>query len=488
MKNLTLVLPYFENSLFEQTYLDACQLLGEENCLVTYFGDKKPSCKAPTLKVNHIKDAASLKNIFSNIQTEFTCLVTEICGLEFLKSTFLRLTNIAQSSKVNFVYSDYINVNEKNEISANPLCDYQIGSVRDDFSFGPLILIKTSSAQAILNSQDFTKSTTAALYELRLMLSLDSLPIRLNEPLYSKIALKESQSYEKEMFSYVDASNRQQQIDLEESFTKYAKNAGFYLEPRSKKIEFKNAQFPVQMSVIIPVKNRKNTVKDAIQSALSQKTNFKFNVIVVDNHSNDGTSEIIAQIAAQDSRLVHIQPQTKLLGIGGCWNEAIHSKHCGQFVCQLDSDDLYIDQNTLAKVNEIFEKEGCATVVGSYSLVDFDLKSIPPGLIDHKEWTDTNGHNNGLRINGFGAPRAFYTPLIREFNFPNTSYGEDYAMMLRFTREYKLGRIYDSLYLCRRWGGNSESNINLEQINRNNSYKDKLRTVEILARREMVVT
>ena len=158
-------------------------------------------------------------------------------------------------------------------------------------------------------------------------------------------------------------------------------------------------------------------------------------------------------------------------------------EHCGRFAIQLDSDDLYINHHVLQRIVDTFHEHQCAMVIGSYKMVNFKLEEIPPGIIDHKEWTPDNGRNNALRVNGLGAPRAFYTPLLRQIRIPNVSYGEDYATALAISREY---RIYEPLYLCRRWEGNSDADLNIQRVNANNYYKDKIRMIEILARQQKI--
>ena len=268
---------------------------------------------------------------------------------------------------------------------------------------------------------------------------------------------------------------------MEQACTEHLKEIGAYLEPQFKNVDFNQEAFEVEASVIIPVRNRVKTIKDAIHSVLRQVADFPFNVIVVDNHSTDGTTEAIAQLA-QDERVIHIIPDRTDLGIGGCWNMGIHHPQCGKFAIQLDSDDLYSDEHTLSKMVSAFYEQQCAMVVGTYRMTDFDLNTLPPGIIDHKEWTPENGRNNALRINGLGAPRAFYTPVIRQIGFPNTSYGEDYAVGLAISRHYQIGRVYDVVYLCRRWSGNSDAALNAFQVNANNLYKDRIRTWELKAR------
>jgi glycosyltransferase involved in cell wall biosynthesis len=304
--------------------------------------------------------------------------------------------------------------------------------------------------------------------------------VHMNEYLYTEIETDSRKSGEKQ-FDYVDPKNRQVQIEMEEICTEHLKRIGAWLAPDFKEVAF-GQSFPVTATVVIPVFNRIRTVKDAVESALSQKCDFPYNVIVVDNHSTDGTSEILSNMASRDNRLMHIVPAKHDLGIGGCWNLAVHSEHCGEFAVQLDSDDVYSGPDTLAKIVAAFHEQKCAMVVGTYQMTDFNMNPIPPGVIDHREWTEENGRNNALRINGLGAPRAFWTPLLRKLNLPNTSYGEDYALGLRISREYRIGRIYDVLYCCRRWDGNSDAALDIDKINANNLYKDRIRTWELTAR------
>jgi glycosyltransferase involved in cell wall biosynthesis len=323
----------------------------------------------------------------------------------------------------------------------------------------------------------------AGLYDLRLKISQSSELFHVPEYLYT-VEKKEIIGTEDKHFSYVDPKNREVQIEMEAACTDHLKAIGAYLKPEQRKIDFDDKDFEFEASVIIPVRNRVKTIGDAIKSVLSQKTNFKFNLIIVDNHSTDGTTDVVSKHAKEDSRIIHIIPDRKDLGIGGCWNEAVHHPKCGKFACQLDSDDIYKDDYTLKTIVDTFYKEKCAMVIGSYQITDFNLNELPPGLIDHREWTDENGANNALRINGLGAPRAFYTPVLREIKIPNVSYGEDYAVGLAISREYKIGRIYHSLYLCRRWEGNTDAKLDLPRINANNFYKDRLRTIELLARKK----
>lgn len=387
-----------------------------------------------------------------------------------------RMEQVARMTGAAMVYADYYDVAADGSLSLHPLIDCQEGALRDDFDFGKLLLIDARALESALG--DMIRSYRyAAFYALRLALSRQGAVVRLNEPVYKVQSAKEGAS----QFDYVDPRNREVQIEMEQACTDHLKALGAYIEPVVANEDF-YGDYPVEASVVIPVKNRRNTIVDAIESALSQVTAFPFNVIVVDNRSADGTTEAIREIAARDSRLCHIMPEVSGLGIGGCWNLAVNSAYCGRFAVQLDSDDLYSSPDTLQCIVDKFYADRCAMVVGSYTLTDFDRNVIAPGLISHAEWTDDNGRNNALRINGFGAPRAFFTGIARKVLFPNTSYGEDYAMCLAVSRNHRVGRIFDSLYLCRRWSGNSDAALSLEAVNRNNLYKDRLRTWELLER------
>jgi hypothetical protein len=362
--------------------------------------------------------------------------------------------------------------------------DYQPASLRDDFNFGSVMLFETKSLlEAVSRMQDDFRF--AGLYDLRLKLTQKYNLFHIPEYLYTESEPDTRKSGEKQ-FDYVDPRNRQVQIEMEQACTAHLKETGAWLEPRFTKIGFDEFTFIIEASVVIPVKNRARTIADAISSVLVQKTTFRFNLIMVDNHSSDGTSDIIRSFCRKDPRVIHIIPARNDLGIGGCWNEAIFHPDCGKFVIQLDSDDLYIDDQVISHIIGAFYSQNCAMLVGTYRMVNFDLKEIPPGIIDHKEWTPDNGRNNALRINGLGAPRAFYTPVIRKFRVPNVSYGEDYALGLSISRYYQIGRIYEPLYLCRRWEENSDASLDVFKMNNHNFYKDRIRTIEFLARQQYV--
>lgn len=400
-----------------------------------------------------------------------------------------RILSIAEDTKADMLYADHYQLvaGENGPVrKKHPLIECQMGSLRDDFDFGSVLVFRASSFRRAVKAmtEDYR---WAALYDLRLRMKKI---VHINEYLYTEIETDNRKSGEKQ-FDYVDPKNREVQIEMEKVCTEHLKRIGAWLPPVFKEVTFQmysdsqsvsETKLPVTASVIIPVFNRARTVKDAVESALAQKCDFPFNIIVVDNHSTDGTTELLAEIAAKDSRVVHMIPAKYDLGIGGCWNLAVHSEHCGEFAVQLDSDDVYSGPDTLAKIVAAFHEQKCAMVVGTYQMTDFNMNPIPPGVIDHREWTEENGRNNALRINGLGAPRAFWTPLLRKLNLPNTSYGEDYALGLRISREYRIGRIYDVLYCCRRWDGNSDAALDIDKINANNLYKDRIRTWELTAR------
>ena len=412
-----------------------------------------------------------LGDIITKTDTEYILLTT--CEVEWTGNGLQRLVQTFDSlPHTAILYSDCFI-----DGLITPVADYQKGSVRDDFNFGAALLLRTSAVRDI----QLPQLRFAALYYLRLLLSVDYDITRLNEPLYS-VSNSDTRLSGAKNFDYVNPRNREVQIEMEQAFTLYLKRINAFLEPSFQAINLREGTFQCEATVIIPVRNRERTIGDAVRSVLRQRTSFPFNILVVDNYSTDGTSAILEQLADEDTRLIHIIPEEKTLGIGGCWNRAIDDPRCGRFAVQLDSDDLYEDENVLQTIVDAFYEQNCGMLVGSYTITDANLNTIPPGLIDHREWTDDNGRNNALRINGLGAPRAFFTPLVRNIHFPNTSYGEDYAMGLRISRDYRIGRIFRSLYLCRRWEGNSDAALSVERVNANNAYKDKLRTIEIQAR------
>jgi hypothetical protein len=426
------------------------------------------------------RSGAGLNRLIEETTTDYLLLALPGGSVEIGQRAIERFLSVAQESQSAWVYSDF-----KDDRTDHPLIDYQRGSIRDTFDFGPMILVSKRAAQKAfsLYGPVGEEIRWGALYDLRLKLSIDSPLLRLPEPLYTRSPL-DARSTGERLFDYVDPRQRDYQIEMEHIASAHLKREGAYLEPRFETAPPPERNFPVRASVIIPVRNRERTIRDAAMSALAQQTDFAFNVIVVDNHSTDGTTEILSELASRDPRLIHLRPRRRDLGIGGCWNEAVYSEHCGQYAVQLDSDDLYKDEHTLAKIASKMD-EGYAMVIGSYTIVNFDLEEIPPGLIDHSEWTRENGRNNALRINGLGAPRAFHVAVLRQTGFPNTSYGEDYSTALRISRRYEIGRIFESIYFARRWEGNSDAQLPIPVANRYDAYKDFLRTVEILARKKV---
>lgn len=432
---------------------------------------------------DRLESSNTIVSIAENTDADYVMICTRHTTIGWGNNTLERFLRVADDTDAVMVYADHYKMVE-GKMEKHPVIDYQSGSLRDDFDFGSLWCIKAQALADYIAQPDRKEYQFAALYDLRLYLSRVGEIFHLNEFLYSEAELDTRKSGEKQ-FDYVNPRNREVQIEMEKACTQHLGKVGalidttFYRQP-----DFGEQDFEYEASVIIPVFNREKTVADAVKSALGQKANFKFNVIVVNNHSTDRTGEILDELKADN--LIQIVPERTDLGIGGCWNEAINSSFCGKFAVQLDSDDLYSSPKTLQKIVDAFYKQKAAMIIGSYRMCDFDLNTLPPGLIDHKEWTDENGCNNALRINGLGAPRAFFTPLVRQIQFPNTSYGEDYALGLAFSRRYRIGRIYDELYLCRRWGGNSDAALSVEKVNANNLYKDRLRTMELKARQHLL--
>jgi hypothetical protein len=416
-------------------------------------------------------------------KTPYILLVIHDTEVDFGQFAIERFVSAAEATGASMVYSDYQDV-KGGARSLHPAIEYQMGSLRDDFDFGSVVVFSTETFAAAVEELRGLDYQAAGFYALRLAASRLGSIIRVGEYLYSKVERDTRRTGERQ-FDYVDPRNRAVQIEMESAVTRHLKKIGAYLEPHFKSIDLTEGVFPVEVSVIIPVKNRSKTIADAVGSALRQTPPFAFNVIVVDNYSTDGTFDTLRSLAKEDTRLIHLVPERQDLAIGGCWNEAVHHPSCGRFAVQLDSDDLYRDATTLQRVVEVFRRERCAMVVGTYQMTNLSLEVIPPGIIDHKEWTAENGRNNALRVNGFGAPRAFYTPVLRKIKIPNVSYGEDYGVALAVSREYRIGRIYEPIYLCRRWEGNTDADLDILKLNSYNTYKDKLRTFEVLARQRL---
>ncbi len=422
----------------------------------------------------------AMKKVAEKVASPYLLLQIKNCDVELGYLALERWMGVARQTSATLLYADrYKKID--NQLKSHPTINYQQGALRDDFDFGALVLMPTNSFKQAVALMEH-EYQHAAIYDLRLHLSELGQIVRINEHLYTE-AETDARASGKKLFDYVDPKNRAVQIEMEQACTAHLKRIGALLtdEPQTINLDVSH-DFPVEASVIIPVRNRIKTIADAVLSAVKQETSFPFNVIVTDNHSTDGTYEELRRLSVECKNLIVLRPDRHDLGIGGCWNHAVMSRHCGRFAVQLDSDDLYSGTDTLEKIIRLFHQERCAMVVGTYRMTNFDLEEIPPGVIDHKEWTPDNGRNNALRINGLGAPRAFYTPLLREIQLPNTSYGEDYAVGLAFTRDYKIGRIYDVVYLCRRWEDNSDANLDISKVNANNFYKDSLRTWELQAR------
>jgi len=433
------------------------------------------------IKTKSSASSKLFKEIYEKCKSNYILLLIGNTRINVSVKSLIKYLNVAEEQNAGIVYSDFYE-KSGNEIIPHPVIDYQYGSIRDDFEFGPLMLIRKESLDNFYRQDD--DYSFAGLYSLRLAVSRNYSLIRIPEPLCTTNKSDNRSSGERQ-FDYVDPQKRDVQIEMESIVTLHLKNIGAYIFPATKKVNFGSEDFEYEASIIIPVKNRVKTIEDALHSTLNQKIGFKFNVIVINNHSTDGTTETLQTFASKDKRIIHIIPERKDLGIGGCWNVGTAHHLCGKFAVQLDSDDLYLNDNTLNKIINKFYEEKCAMVIGSYKLTDFNMNEISPGIISHKEWTNENGHNNALRINGLGAPRAFYVPIIRKIKFPNVSYGEDYAVALAISREYKIGRIYEPLYLCRRWEGNTDADLSIEKQNEHNYYKDSIRTNEIFARQKI---
>ncbi|MEN6373199.1 MAG: glycosyltransferase family 2 protein [Smithella sp.] len=439
---------------------------------------------------NPVQEIKNLSTFLPKLKSPYLLVAAAGKEIRIDDGAVRRLLQVTEDSRSGLVYADYF-LEKESGLIPRPLIDYQQGSIRDDFHFGDVLLFPTAAIKKALKKYGvLPNDPTLALYDLRLKISLDYQIFHIPEFLYTVTSKKEvtgngEKKQEEAHFAYVAAPNFTRQKKLEKLATYYLKLCGAYLTARTKKANPADTGFPVEASIVIPVFNRRKTIEDALQSALAQKTNFDFNIIVVDNHSTDGTTKTVRILAALNSKIQHLIPQRRNLNIGGCWNEAVYSSCCGRYAVQLDSDDFYSSPNTLQIIVDALKKGGYAMVVGSYTIVNERLQKIPPGLIDHREWTAANGHNNALRVNGLGAPRAFNTDVLRQIGFPNVGYGEDYAVALRIAREYKIGRIYQSLYLCRRWTDNTDAALSVEKQNRNDFYKDKLRTLEIRARQKM---
>ncbi len=454
-------------------------------CSMPLGNDAAVPCGCTVLTTDRLTSSSLVMQLAEKAAADYALLCLKPIPLTLGATALDRLLMVAGDTGAAMVYSDRYTM-ERGVRCAHPVIDYQEGSLRDDFDFGSLWLVRTSLLHKYATTDHEADYQYAGLYDLRLFLSREGSLFHLNEYLYTEEERDLRASGEKQ-FDYVNPANRDVQIEMEQACTSHLREVGALVDSTQyMEVEFDEQPFDVEASVVIPVFNRAKTIRDAVESALSQKASFSYNVIVVDNHSTDGTSDILSSLSlSHGDKLRVIVPARTDLGIGGCWNEAVYSDYCGRFAVQLDSDDLYSSPKTLQTIVDAFYQQKAAMVIGSYRMCDFELNTLPPGLIAHREWTDENGPNNALRINGLGAPRAFFTPLLRSVGFPNTSYGEDYALGLLFSRHYRIGRIFTELYLCRRWGGNSDAALSIDKINANNLYKDRLRTMELKARQQL---
>lgn len=500
MNSITVVVPYQGQPWFERCRQTLLQSPPVRKIFVVQrdgFGQEPPMCKS--FETLSIDNGMLWNRLIRQARTEYLLLIRDDAEIEWGPGALERLLDAARATKAGMVYSDYCEL-KAGRRREHPVNDYQPGSIRDDFHFGPVQLISVAAARSVLKKYGVVAGLShAGLYDLRLKVSTDYPLFHLQEYLYTKVigtgspygtqgsGRKERVPVaEQRLFAYVDPRHQAVQKEMEAVATAHLRRIGAWMKPSFREIPSAGTRFPVEASVIIPVRNRCRTVADAVKSALSQKTDFTFNVICVDNHSTDGTTALLSRLTRKFPAMNHLIPRRTDLGIGGCWNEGISAGCCGRYAVQLDSDDLYSSPHSLQKIVDLFRNSHCAMVIGAYTLVNENLEKIPPGLIDHREWTDDNGLNNALRINGLGAPRAFQTALLRRAGgFLNVSYGEDYAMVLKLLREYRLCRIYENLYLCRRWAGNTDAALSVEKANRNDAFKDKIRTLEIMARQAL---
>ena len=482
MKNINAFIFYSQSEQTDKTVSELKQSSLINNIyLVTTNKDLKPLDGCNIIYVDAFQSTETIKKIAVNSASDYSLIYLKSTALKLGYFALERMICIAKDSQAGMVYSDYYaQINDVKNI--NPVIDYQEGSLRDDFNFGSLMVYNSKALKESAQRMQVNEYQYAGFYDLRLKVSQNYSLVHINEYLYTEVEEDTRLSGQK-IFDYVDPKNRAVQIEMEQACTQHLKDTNAYLAPNFKTIEFNQGTFEYEASVIIPVRNRIRTIADAIKSVLIQKTNFKFNLIIIDNFSTDGTTEAID--AYKDERLIHLIPNRNDLGIGGCWNLGVHHEKCGKFAIQLDSDDVYSGEDTLQKIVDAFYEQNCAMVVGTYQMTNFEMQTIPPGIIDHKEWTPENGRNNALRINGLGAPRAFYTPVLRDIKLPNTSYGEDYALGLNISRTYQIGRIYDILYLCRRWDDNSDASLDIVKMNNHNTYKDRIRTWELQARKSL---
>jgi hypothetical protein len=483
---LTIILHYSSSPQFQATvsrFIDSSLI---EKIFIIHRGDftgTHPKCEA--VKTESFTSGKTLNRVIAKIKSKYFLFILQAQDVRINQFDLERMISVAEQTCAGMVYADFYDGRNSNRFE-HPLNEHQLGSVRDTFDFGHVLVFSTTAVKKALTRygklEDIDK---AGLYDLLLKVSIDNRLFHIQEYLYTKLK-PDTLRNGKNLFEYVDPCEYKNQKEMEMVVTKHLKRIGAYLKPKFEKVPKYDIRFPVEVSVVIPVRNRLNTIAEAVKSVLEQKTDFLFNCIVVDNYSSDGTTQLLQRIAEKSPLVIHQIPQRTDLAIGGCWNEAVYSSHCGRYVVQLDSDDLYSRPDALQMIVDEFHRKNYAMVIGSYKLVNIKLEELPPGIIDHKEWTPENGRNNAVRINGLGAPRAFNTALLREIGgMPNVSYGEDYAIALRFSRQYMIGRIFEPLYLCRRWEGNTDAALSIEIANRNDHFKDKLRTIEILSRQQL---
>ena len=484
MSSIAVVLPYSDHSALRSFIEQLADAPLVQTIFLVHDGSYRGGiAKAEGIEAKNFRSCTALNEIISKNANDFLLWITQPEAVQFGQAMLERMVDVAEQTGAGMVYSDYWEVKDGVR-SEHPLNDYQFGSLRDGFDFGPVVLYASSAVHFAMRKYGTVPGVEhGGRYDVRLKVSIDHQIFHIQEHLYSKVEGDLRQSGQK-LFDYVDPRNASYQKEMEAVATQHLKNIGAYLEPVFAPLPPDPTPYPVDASVIIPVRNRAHTVADAVRSVLEQKTNFPFNCLVVDNHSTDGTTAILADLAAKHPQVKHIIPERDDLGIGGCWNEGVYSRDCGRFAVQLDSDDIYNGPTTVQRMVDTFRSGDYGMVIGSYTLVNMKLEELPPGIIDHKEWTPENGRNNALRINGLGAPRGFRTGILRQFGFPNVSYGEDYAVAIRISRRHQIGRIYESLYLCRRWEGNTDAALTVDKTNHHDYYKDKIRTIEVLARQK----
>ena len=482
---ITVAVPFTSQSHFQSTLRQFIDSPLVEKISILNNGQYAGShSKCEGLVVETLTGGAALNKLVAQTATPYLLFISQVQEIQLGQAALERFVAVMEQTGAGMSYADCYEV-KKGVRGEHPVIDYQFGSIRDGFDFGPFLFFSVEAVRTALKKHgEIPAVNVAGLYDLRLKVSIDRQLFHVQEYLSTRVESDSRLTGEK-MFDYVNPRNQAVQKEMEFVATEHLKRIGAYLVPSFKSVPKTEASFPVEASVIVPVLNRERTVADAVKSVLQQQLDVPFNAIFVDNHSTDGTTGILADLAAQDPRVKHITPQREDLSIGGCWNEAVSSEYCGRYAVQLDSDDIYSGPDTLQKILGVFRSGDYAMVIGSYKLVNIKLEEIPPGLIDHREWTPDNGRNNALRINGLGAPRAFHTGLLRQVGVPNVSYGEDYAVALRLSREYQIGRIYEPIYLCRRWEGNTDAALSIDHANRNDLYKDKIRTIEMLARQRM---